>query len=79
MVLPLCRELLWIRSHIHHFLPANGIYKTPSRKMVKFMPGASIHAYSSVAGRENSLQRGVQFSVSSPQLLPLHKERLEFV
>lgn len=79
MVLPLGREVWWIRSHIHNFLPANAIYKTPSRKMAKFMPGASIHAHTSVAGRENDLQRGAQFSVSSPWLLPLRKERLEFV
>lgn len=78
-MLPLCREVLWIRSHIRNLLPANGIYKTPSRKMVKFMPGASLPAYSSVVGRENSLQRGARFSVSTPWLLPLHKERLEFV
>lgn len=58
MVLPLRSEVLWIRSHIYHFLPAHAIYKTPFQGMVKFMPGASIPAYTSVAGRENSLQRG---------------------
>lgn len=39
--------------------------------------GASIHAYTSVVGKEDNLQRGTQFSVSSPGLL--HKEKVKFV
>lgn len=38
--------LLWISdSHIYHFLRANDIYQTSPRERVKFMPGASVHAY----------------------------------
>lgn len=78
VVLPLCSDVLWIRSHTYHFLPANAIYQTPSREMVQFVPGASIRAYTYIVGKENSVQRGAEFSVSSPWLQLLHKERFEF-